>query len=77
MIKYIFISILIINFAIFIWHILYVKKKCPKCGGILKLDRIDNKYGINITNKLLLTFRKYSDFKSTYICEKCGEKLEE
>lgn len=49
-------------------------EKCPKCKSKLKLDRIDSPWGINITKKLILTFRKYSDFDEYYGCPCCGKK---
>lgn len=49
--------------------------KCPKCQTKLKLDRISDTWGLNITKKLILTPKTTGGFDSYYICPTCRKEF--
>jgi len=49
-------------------------KKCPKCKAKLKVDRINDPWGLNITKKSVITLNRYGDVDTYYICPSCGKE---
>lgn len=65
-------------FFVFVAAVLAVGRlfpmKCPTCKVKLKLERISDNFGINITKKLILTPFSNPRFDSYFVCPKCGSE---
>lgn len=47
---------------------------CPKCKAKLKVDRIKDPWGINITKTIVLTLRRFGAIDTYYVCTNCGKE---
>jgi hypothetical protein len=72
------IYLMFIVFCLFIFFrrlLTHLRKKCKKCGGKQNLHEIKDPLGINISNKVTLSFyvgpRKRIE---TWVCVDCGFK---
>jgi len=50
------------------------QRRCPQCNTKLKLDKINNPWGINITKTASISFLKYADVDEYYVCPRCSKK---
>jgi hypothetical protein len=56
----------------------YYNRKCEECGGKVRLDRIKDSMGHNISKKVTISlWRGPRQNTNVYKCQDCGHELEE
>ena len=51
--------------------------RCPNCGDQMKLNKLEDPMGLNVTKKLTFSFyRGPRKYKEIWQCISCGNKIE-
>ncbi len=48
--------------------------RCPKCKAKLKIDRIKDPWGFNITKMITIRLGRHASVDTYYICTHCGKE---
>lgn len=72
----IFIAVIVCVFAAaLIRYFVRSRKRCEKCGGKYKLEKLEDPMGVNVSNKISFSLYKGPrKYKETWKCESCGHK---